>query len=313
MNELYPPHDRAAITALLHQCNQSGKGLILAYIAVFLNALVSSFVMYFEWELAYTLFMRISDPENQTWQPAVMGLSAFLLVLGFHYVVETRAGDKSFRFITWLTAKVLPIYMLGFGFVIVLLLLKEGLFDLLQLEQETIDFINNLNTAPTNGEWMNDVVAGFVTPAATLAFAAGVGTLVIINVFVAHCAIGKVKQHSKAIAKKQYIKREAAQAARQIKMLEVALSGKQDELSQTLLMDEDAIAAEIGADVFSTLQEGLKRPQMLLEKRRRHGDVPGFLGKSQANLKPIIERVKAFEAITLETIIDLIQDKRKAK
>ena len=136
MSTLFNENESATLGTLTHRIHQASKGLWVHYLKVVINMLVTLFVMAFEFELAYTLFATISDSDNGTWNPVIMAASAFILVLGFHYVIETKAGQKSKRFIEWLTAKVLPIYAIGFGLVVVLLLLKDGLIDYLQPEQD---------------------------------------------------------------------------------------------------------------------------------------------------------------------------------
>lgn len=314
MNRLFTDNERATLNAITHSIEQACQGTWWDKAKALFNVLVAAFVMAFEWELSYTLFSYIGDGDDATWNPTVMGASALILVLGFHYMLETRAGQKSKRFIEWLAAKVMPIYALGFGLVTMMLLFKDGLLYILQPEEDTLEMLNTITQAATGGDWLGDVLTLFVSPAAALSFAIGVATLAVINVAVAHRAIGKVKEHLGVIERNTNIKRHADVIKAKLKALEAELKAKQQAMTKALINDEEAIAEELAADIHGTLQRALLRPQLWLERERSKRD--GLFGVKAApspRLKVVAEKVKAFEAVTLEHIIDLLQNKRKAK
>lgn len=308
MSQLFNESERATLTALVHRINQAHQGLWMNYLSIVLNALVAAFVMAFEWELAYTLFSYIGDEESSTWNPVIMGLSAFVLVLGFHYMIESKSGQKSKRFIEWLAAKVIPIYAIGFGLVVVLLLLKDGLIEIIKPDEDTIELIESVTAMPESGDWLSHIIAHLVSPVAALCFAIGVGTLAILNVFVGHRALNKVKALLQVIENKSQIKCDADRLNTKLSELETALKNRQEALAAALLNDDDAIANDLAAEIHGTLQAALMRPQMWLEKQGQAGQaIFGQQATPNPRLNIVTERVKALEAMTTEKIIQFIK------
>ena len=314
MSQLFTDQENTALTGLYHQAAQASKNMTLDRFNIALHGLVTVFVVGFEWELAYTLFAKIGGDDDTTWNPFIMGLSALVLVLGFHYMVETKTGQKAKGFIDWLAAKVLPIYAIGFGLVVLLLLLKDGLLAMLQADDEVFELVDTLSTAPASGDWFSTIIAQFVTPSAALAFAVGVGTLAVINIFVAHSALGKIKSLINQLNHKRHIKRESDIAKATIKALAQQLTDKQDALDEALQQDENTIAAELAADIHATLQEAMLRPQLWLE-RAQNPQHACFEQKKPPHprLKSVEARVQSYEALTLEAIIAQLQHSETAQ
>jgi len=154
----------------------------LIVLKCFFQVFALATVGYIEWEIIYRVFQYISG-ENDYWSPGLMGLSAAIMVIGFHILAAWNPANFAARFVDRVVQFLIPVYLIGIGLYITSSLFGDGLSTAFGSEIPLV--IGNLPKA-VGTDWISTLFESITNPLATLALSPGVGGLAIVNIFVAH-------------------------------------------------------------------------------------------------------------------------------
>lgn len=305
---IFTEEERAQIIAMIVSALKLSAASPMLVVTLLLNILVAVFVLGFEYELGYQVFYSLAGDNHQYWTPSIMALSSLIIVLGFHYLAQQKLGKHSRIFIERVVAAMMPLYLLGIGLVIAALLYNDGLRGLLESE-EAVFFVDAATTAASEDDWLNTLMADFTSPVAALAFSMGIGSLAILNVFVAHSAmnVASVKAAELTKRRSQTHKIEADYA--ELEQAEKDYAQTLAELNTLLLMDKTAIQNDIASDVFAELQDQLMPVRVWLNEQKTRSDKPAFLPDISLNPKQIETELKTYNALGLEDLIGFMNAK----
>ena len=156
---------------------------------------------FFEYHIMYSTFRQIAGDDNPFWSPPIMGFSALILVMAVHFFVEQSKNHPAVQFINAVVSKMVPVYLVGIGLLLAVLLYKFGLSAMLDTDHAKL----NMVTMKMEGQsWVSWVMTHIANPLAALVFSVGLGALAVVNVFVAHNALDKAALAKKTIVQLAY-------------------------------------------------------------------------------------------------------------
>lgn len=308
-SEIFNNQDRAQITALFEKAKKMSGWMTLYCLSATLNLLVFVGVMGFEYEISFQLFKSISGEDNEYWTPSVMAFSSVILVLGFHYLADTRAGKTANKFINGIAALLIPVNLIGIGLVIAVLLFNDGLHEMLKVNEDISFMLDTAAEVVNDDDWLGALMAQFTSPLAALAFSLGIGALAIINVFVAHRALTKIKSSVSEMFYRRSLRKTAHQAYQAICKVENAYTEKLTEVNTQRLRDE-TIQLEMASDILASLEGELLPVRVWVNKQKIKPEPLPFAPHPTLNLKQIEAALKNFSAITLDNILSHIRGEK---
>ena len=182
------------------QSKQAGLHAIEKQRTAFFNRVLFLALIDFEYHVMYTLFRIVAGNDNPLWTPSVMGLSAMIVVAAVHICAVKSHHHPVVKFIDKMVSTTLPIYLLGIGLLLSVLLYKNGLSGILDADNVRLNF----ETMQMEGQsWVSWLMSIVISPAAALVFSTGLGVLAIISIFVAHHCFERavtVSKHAKILA-----------------------------------------------------------------------------------------------------------------
>jgi hypothetical protein len=206
----------------------------------------------FEYHVLYTVFHIIAGDDNPFWTPSIMGFSAIVIVVGLHLLARRNRQHPTIRFVDGVVEKMLPVYLVGIGLLLTVLLYKYGLGALLDTDQAKLNF----ETMQMEGQsWVSWLMVHIASPLAALVFSTGLGALAVINVFVAMNAFDKAASANKTANTLAY--NQSANKA-DIDIYFDALATFEDTLSELNaqhIVSDEQLRAEISGELSRQLQQ----------------------------------------------------------
>ncbi|CAA0107135.1 Uncharacterised protein [Halioglobus japonicus] len=263
-----------------------------------LQALVLGLVIYVEYEIIYRVFEFLSG-DNDYWSPGIMGLTAAIMIIGFHLQAKIYPTNFAARFVNRAVQYLVPLYMLGVG-LLVASILDVG--SLIQTEPPV-----RLGKIPD--EMTPTGIEAFFTnvtnPLAALTFSLGLGGLAVVNIFVAHHLLnkiwrnieeltGRLAQAKQAIADYAVIKRTHQQYAACVR-----------ELADVLAWDDKDFCMTVAGAVLLARDEAL-RPHKEWLAEQRLGEKTPFDLKETASPNEVAKMIKPLEAISQDDILNAL-------
>jgi hypothetical protein len=207
---------------------------------------------FFEYHVLYTVFRQIAGDDNPFWQPNIMGFSALILVMAVHILAARSRQHPTVRFIDGIVEKMVPVYLVGIGLLLSVLLYKYGLSAILDTDHMKI----NMETMQMEGQsWVSWLIMHVASPLAAIVLSAGLGALAIINVFVAHNALDKATAAKQKAATLTY--NQSANKA-DIAIYFDALARFEDtvcELKAQHIVSDEQIKADVASELSLNLQQ----------------------------------------------------------
>lgn len=269
--------------------------------------LVTLGVFAFEYEIFYRIFDYLAGDDSAFWTPWIMGCSSMIVVMALHTMVAMNARHFVLRFVNHVAGALVPVYLLGVGTVLAVMLFQDGLGDMLSGGGSGFD-INAVQAfgEDGNGSWIERLMGDVVSPVAALLFSGGIGALAIINVFVAHHCLSKAQSQFTHIADTLRLHREDAADLATYKRLYDRNDELQTLIEGALTTSDDALRIEIAQDVLLDIRRALAPAQHALTQLAHTPQDQAFtFAQTPAlNAKELEKAVKAISAIDLNTLIN---------
>jgi hypothetical protein len=292
---------------LHYQRTKKAAAAIPVYVlSLCFNGLISAGVMLFEWELMVSIFEKMVGDDSDYFQPSVMGMAAFIVVITFHFLAEKNKDSGVLRWIDKTAERLAPIYMVGFVLLIAVLLFTDGgIADMLGAASGVITF----GAEQSSGSWLDSLVSVIAAPAAILLFSLAIGSLAVFNVFIAHHALGKA---TKAV--NEVISRRSAFLAdtNDINTYQRAKRNSQQvqaQIDNHHTADDMRLRLSIAGKVLSTIQQANQAAKKALINQQVMGK--GFNPlpdtRKPVHTKELEKTVKAIDGITLDTLINAMK------
>lgn len=157
--------------------------------------------------------------------------------------------------------------------------------------------------------WLASFMGNFTGPAASILFSAGVGALAVINVFVAHAAMGKVKSALSEIT----VRRDNWRQDKDDLTIYREAESKHSEIDEAeqnhIVKDEDALKHEVAADVMLTITDALAPTLVTINDSLFMNKLSSALPKGALNVEKMQNAAEPIQAITAQTLIDAMTPK----
>lgn len=210
------------------------------------------FLSWFEYEVLYSVFRQLAGDDNPFWNPVIMSFSALILLVAVFFIAQQNPQHFAIRFIDNTVGKMVPIYLTGIGLLLAVLLYKYGLSAMLDTDNAKL----NIETMQMEGQsWVSWIITHIASPLAAIVLSAGLGSLAIINVFVAHHAIDRAITAKYTTSQLAYI--ESANQV-DIDIYFNALARFEEatvQLEAKHIMTDEQLKADVTSDVMRKLQE----------------------------------------------------------
>lgn len=283
--------------AIIH----GAKAPFMVFVAV-LQVLAFSTVCVVEWEIFYRVFDYLAGDAGY-WSPKLMGLSAAVMLLGFHLLMKQSPNSFATRFVQGAVQILIPVYLMGSGLFIAVMLLGDELANLTGSDLPIV--IGELATAP-RGHWIEALFSSFTHPLALIAFAIGIGGLAIVNIFVANNLMSRIAKNIEDARLRLSRAEEAVKDHAAITSLRKRYAALQGEYSSLDVWDEFAIRIAIASEVLGLIADALLPHKKWLSSAEIEADSRFGKTSQPADPKQIASAIKKIEAISLAEIVDAL-------
>lgn len=285
-----------------HLMNTAKLPLTTAFTALFALTLV--FVGVVEWELIYQVFDYLIGDIEDAWSPALMACTGLIMIVGFHLLAKDRPTNLANRFVGAAVAILIPIYMLGTGSLTAAVIYGDGLASMVAPQTQIV--IGQIREAVDNG--MIDTFFAHVTnPLAVIAFSLGVGSLAIMNIFVAHKLLGIVFSNVNEMFT------QAARAREALRDFGLVQKGQKDYLDaeqeeiELYLRDDDYIRLSIAGVVLSEIAAALLPHRKWLKEHEYGRPSSRFEAEEPVDPKQVAKDVAKIAAISQKDILKILK------
>lgn len=275
--------------------------------SVLFHGLITFGVMLFEFELLYRVFSYLS-PDSEYWTPEVMGLSSFIMVVAIHFIAERNKKHVAIRAINAIAGTSAILYALGIGLLVALILFLDGqgLFDI-----ENFASITPAETDEPVPNWVTWAMAHVASPLGSLLFSLGVGALAIINIFVAHHALDKVKHGLTEIS----ARRAAYQADKAdidtFMAAEDAYRELAEQKAEYVTKSDESIMMDVANDVVMNIHEAIRPMAHMVNNQVLLNNLTDALPQSSLNVEQAQKALKPLQAITTDQLVSIMKSDTK--
>lgn len=260
-----------------------------------LQVLVLLLVGYVEYEIIYRVFDFLSG-DNNYWSPEIMGLTAAIMIIGFHIQAHTHPGNFAVRFVTKTVQYLIPVYMVGVGLLIASILDVGSIID---VQPPVV-----LGQIPdvVGPHWIDRVFTELTNPLAALAFSLGLGGLAIVNIFVAHHLLGRIWENTEDLTGRVAHAKQALADYAALKRAHHQYAELGRNLTELLIWDDQTISMNVAGVALQERDEAL-RPHKEWLTEQRLGKATLFEAQESTDPQEIARLIKPIEAISLKDIL----------
>lgn len=287
----------ARMTAFKARSQQAAMMIPVYLTGVVLFGLLCLGIFAMEYGLGYGLFADLLGEDEGYFSPETLALSTIIAVLAIHFLAHGTKGSRIVRVINAIAAKMVLVYAIGLGLTFASLLFVY-LLDLLPAPE-----IDLLLDAPLeqSQHWVEIFMGEYASPLAVLLLSAGIGALIIINIFVAHHAISHaVAYFAESQKRSKALKADLADYQTYIRA-QKQCARLQAELEREITKDHEQLKEMVIEDFLNALDTPLRKAEISLNQLQLGtqtfpGDEPPI------NSKILEKRVSALRAITADTL-----------
>lgn len=260
-----------------------------------LQMLVLGIVGYVEWEIIYRVFEYLSG-ENDYWSPEIMGLTAAIMIIGFHLLAYNAPHNFAVRFVNRAVQFLIPLYMVGVG------LLIASILDVGSVVETDIPLMIGELPDATQSNGMDGLFSGITDPLAVMAFSLGLGGLAIVNIFVAHHLLILISANIENITGRLSRAKQALQDHSTILRTQKLYAALRDDLADLNIWDDFTIRMHIASDVLSVIADALLPHKQWLMAQEMAETSP-FGPQETTDPKHVAGRIKKIEALSSQDIL----------
>lgn len=252
-------------------------------------------VGYIEYEIIFRVFEFLSG-ENDYWSPSIMGLTAAVMILGFHLLASRNPSNFAVRFVHTSVQFLIPLYLLGIG------LLIASILDVGSLIEEDVPIVLGQLPDITDTESMESLFSRITDPLAATAFSLGLGGLAVVNIFVAHVLIERISANVQDLSDRLSVAKQAIKDYAIIKRTHKRFGQCLRERADLDLWNDEVIRMTVATTVLQERDEALRPHKDALNDQRLDPGSP-FMAQESADPAEIARLIKPLEAITLEDVL----------
>ena len=257
--------------------------------------LVLGIVVFVEWEIIYRVFDYLSG-ENDYWSPEIMGLTAAIMIIGFHLMAYNAPHNFAVRFVNRTVQFLIPLYMVGVGLLIASILDVDSM-----IETNIPSMIGEIPDV-TEANWNDGLFSSLTDPLAVIAFSLGLGGLAIVNIFVAHHLITLISDNIEDITGRLSRAKQAIQDHSTILRTQKCYAVLRNDLADLNMLDDFHIRMHIASEVLSLIAEALLPHKQWLTTQEM-GETSPYAPKEKTDPKQVAGRIKKIEAISSKDIL----------
>lgn len=269
-----------------------------------LCALTLVFVGFVEWELIYQVFDYLIGDMEDSWSPALMACTGLIMVIGFHLLAKDRPTNPASLFVRAAVAILIPVYLLGTGLLTAAVIYGDGLASMVAPDAQVV--IGQIREAVDNG--MIDTFFAHVTnPLAVITFSLGIGSLAIINIFVAHKLLGLVISNVDEMFTKTARAREAMHDFKLIQRAQKDFLDAELAEMELYLRDDNYIRLSIAGTVLNEISAALLPHRKWLKENEYGSPSSQFEVAEPADPKKVARDVAKIAAISQKDIMNALK------
>ena len=265
------------------------------------------FVSFVEWEIIYQVFDYLvgeNGDSAESWSPGLMACTGLIMMIGFHLHAKNHPDNFSARFVDKATAFLIPVYLIGMGLLTASVLYKDGLSEMVAPEAQAV--IGQISQAAENGV-IDTLFANVTNPLAVLAFSLGIGSLAIINIFVAHRLLMMITKNLSAMVTAAQKAKEAVQNHKIILHTQADYAALEFEENDLLMRDDNYTALSIAGVVLSVISEALLPHRKWLKDNEYGRPSSRFEAGERVDAKRVTKDVAKIGAITQQDILSALK------
>ncbi|MCY7297387.1 hypothetical protein [Alteromonas sp. a30] len=292
---VFAPHIKNALAAEVQKSRNALLPVPFYALSVTLCGLLALGVIAFEFEILYRVFDYLAGEESTFWTPEVMGFSSLILVVAVHFLAQSNADHRTLLFINRISANLLPIYLLGIGTLLAVIIFNDGVLSLLQS-----DTLWDNSAVENENDWLSHFMETIGSPIAAILFSAGIGALAIINIFVSHHAFNGFARHFKQIVIRVGTYRTDKKDMDGYQNAEKHARELKDDLGGLVIRPEAELQNDVATDILLAIDDALKEPRAALAQAELMNS-PIELPQS-LNAEQLKKAMKALDGITRDQI-----------
>ena len=306
LNELYDQRSWMAMEAKVADMRSQVRKADLYFLVVWACLFGVALIFYVEYHMVTSLFGDLVEESETAFTPAIMALTAPVMILGFHALASYQPENLAVRFIRSCPKFFIPVYLIGIGLIIAGLIYERGILSLLN-EGVELNVASLLEETPPS--WTEWFIQTINNPVAALLFSLGIGGLAVVNIFVADFLLHKIKD---VLRSRRQIILGASEVLSAHKEL-IKLVGRYDEIDFKLAdlsrLDNGVLAEQQGLKALDVIHDELIHPKRnLLNAEHEQEPLEFFKASSKpTDLKPIRLAIEKIEAVNLALIIQWME------
>lgn len=267
-----------------------------------LQSLAASIVLYVEWEIFYRVFEYLSG-EGGYWNPSLMALTAAIMVVAYHLLLEERSALAS-RLIRRLVDVLVLVFPIGAGLLVAAILYGDGVGQLAQSAPMVV--LGELPPAAQASSSLLDwVFSNISNPVGVLAFSMGVGGLSVVNLFVVHGLLRRVRANIEGAAEMIRLAADARSDHRAMLLAQKEFARASQDIADEALHDGHYQALKITSEVQNVITGALS-PHRQYAKQAEYAAENRFMPGSAVDPKQVSKDIARIDAITREDILAAI-------
>lgn len=284
----------------------AAKKVPLLFLTTLFFGFVLSVVSYSEYEIIYRIFDYLAGENNTYWSPTLMGFTAATMIIGFHILAKAKPHNLAVRIVEQSVEILIPIYLIGIGFLIACILFADGLSSMTQIEMPAI--IGSIPEVMDQG-WIDSFFIHFTNPLAVLAFSLGIGGLAIVNIFIAHTLLTKIAKNVNEIYERLSNAKAAIKDYQIILNTQKEFSAVNSQLNSLLIMDDHYIQTIITNQVMSVIHDELLPHKKLLQDSQYSSELRFAEPHRKIDPKQLSKDIAKIEAIRPQDIMNAMNPK----
>jgi hypothetical protein len=296
-------NERIQIEAIYYKAKKAAMWNAYFVMSIVVHTTITSGVMGFEYELMYRLFEYLGGEDSAFWTSGIMGFSSFIVVLGFHFLAESHPHHSAITFINRAVELLMPIFLLGIGAVLAVLIFNSGLRELLTAHEDIVFAFDTVEEAVNKQDWLTALMSHVTTPMAALSFSLGLGSLAILNVFIAHRSLTTIKKGvTEYVERRSTFKLVSLEYAIILAAEKAYIEKRVERDAQRAIVDDEVIRVEMSSEILAVIHDQLQPAKLWLNDQTMKTTPLSFTPNPTLNVKQIATAVKAISAITLDDI-----------
>jgi|GEM_PF-5758811 len=275
--------------------------LILGFVVLQFAGL--SILGFIEYEIIYRVFDYLDGGEGY-WSPSLMGLSAAIMIVGYHVLAERFPSNIAVRFIEGIVRILIPLYLIGAGLYIASMLFNDEIASMSANANVAIA-IGQIPEQVADRGWLEWLFSNVTSPLGVAGFSLGIGGLAIVNIFVAHFLLTQIKDNIGGIFMRLKSAKEAVGAYKDIKRAQREYAQASLDLGDLAVKNEAYLILQIASETLGIIADELI-PHKIWLKDHQSKTTHEFEQALPADPKQVAKDIAAIESITQAEIISAL-------